>query len=77
MAEFRCISCGAIKQSEKTCTCPSCGYRMFESPFDRSDILKKEIKAFISRLKISKVTLRSSDYYRKVPKKDNGNEKKV
>ena len=56
MPEFKCISCGATRESEKICSCPACGYRMFKTPYDRRDILISEIKNFISRLEIKTVT---------------------
>ncbi|NLV85374.1 MAG: hypothetical protein GXY60_12490, partial [Spirochaetales bacterium] len=56
MAEFKCISCGEIKDSEKPCSCPACGYRMFETPYDRKDILISEIENFISHFQIRTVT---------------------
>ncbi len=56
MAEYRCISCGGVKDSEKPCSCPVCGYRMFETPYDRKAKLISEIEGFISRLQIRTVT---------------------
>ena len=69
MPEFKCISCGAVKESEKPCSCPVCGYRMFETPYERAEILRKEIKDFISHLKLSEIPEQSFDIYRKVPEK--------
>ena len=69
MAEFKCISCGAIKESEKPCSCPVCGYKMFETPYERAEIFRKEIKDFIAHLKLSEIPDQSFDIYRKVPKK--------
>lgn len=56
MAEYKCINCGEIKESEATCSCPVCGYRMFEMPCDRKEVLISEIKNFISRLEVNTVT---------------------
>lgn len=56
MSEFKCISCGTVKESKKSCNCPNCGYRMFQSPYDRKSILITEIKHFISRLEVTTVT---------------------
>ena len=56
MAEFRCISCGAVKESYSVCSCPECGYRMFETPYDRKKKLISEIEGFISQLEVSSVT---------------------
>lgn len=55
MAEFRCISCGALKGSESSCSCPVCGYKMFQTPYDRKSILISEIESFIARLEVKSV----------------------
>ncbi len=55
MAEFKCISCGAVKENDSVCSCPKCGYRMFEMPYDRKEKLVSEIEGFISRLEVSSV----------------------
>ena len=56
MAEYKCISCGRVKESEKVCSCPNCGYRMFQAPYDRKNVLISEIERFISRLEVTNVT---------------------
>ena len=56
MAEFKCINCGEIKESESPCSCPTCGYRMFETPYDRRSKLIAEIESFISHLEWKAVT---------------------
>ena len=56
MAEFKCINCGEIKESENPCSCPACGYRMFETPYDRRSKLVAEIEGFISCLEWKAVT---------------------
>ena len=43
MAEYKCISCGEIKESEESCSCPVCGYKMFEIPYERDEVLRKEM----------------------------------
>jgi len=55
MAEFRCISCGALKESDSSCSCPVCGYKMFQTPYDRKSILISEIERFIARLEVKSV----------------------
>ena len=50
MSEYKCIVCGEIRDGEKQCTCPSCGYMMFETPYDRSKILRSEISRFLTGL---------------------------
>ena len=55
MAEYKCISCGEVKESEGPCSCPMCGYKMFEIPYERKNILASEIDNFISRLEVTTV----------------------
>lgn len=55
MAEYKCISCGEIKESESSCSCPMCGYKMFETPYERKNVLASEIDNFISRLEVTTV----------------------
>ena len=55
MAEYKCISCGEIKESESPCSCPMCGYKMFEMPYERKNVLTSEIDNFISRLEVTTV----------------------
>ena len=55
MAEYKCISCGEIKESESPCSCPMCGYKMFEMPYERKNVLASEIDNFISRLEVTTV----------------------
>ena len=69
MEMFKCISCGAEKESEEACSCSVCGYRMFKVPYVRSRILIKEIQNFIGHLKLSDLEDSAVRYYRKVPPK--------
>ena len=55
MAEYKCISCGKVRESEDSCSCPVCGYKMFETPYDRTGILTSEIERFFSSLEIQTV----------------------
>ena len=50
MSEYKCISCGNTRDSDKPCTCPDCGYRMFSSPYDRRQVLIQEINGFVHKL---------------------------
>lgn len=52
MADYKCISCGEVKESDSLCSCPTCGYRMFESPYDRKTVIISEIENFVSRLQV-------------------------
>ena len=51
MKEYKCISCGYIEEAKKDCTCPKCGHRMYPTPYDRDEVLRKEIIGFIHALK--------------------------
>ena len=62
MGEYKCVSCGAVKESEEACSCPVCGYKMFETPYDRKDKLTSEIEGFISRLEDCSVTREDLDF---------------
>lgn len=55
MAEYQCISCGEIKESDGSCSCPMCGYKMFELPYDRKSVLASEIAGFISHHEVTSV----------------------
>lgn len=55
MAEYKCISCGEIRESESSCSCPVCGYKMFETPYDRRGILISEIERFFSSLEVQTI----------------------
>ena len=55
MATYKCISCGEIKESDSRCSCPMCGYRMFETPYDRAAVLHGEIENFFARLQIKSI----------------------
>ena len=68
MAEFKCISCGEVKESEKECICPVCGYKMFETPYERAEVLRKEIREFIAQHRLNEIPLDSFDIFRKVLK---------
>ena len=59
MAEYKCISCGAERESETGCSCPACGYKMFETPYDRRGILISEIERFFSGVQVRTVTRES------------------
>lgn len=47
MKQFQCINCGEIIESEKSCSCTICGYKMYESPYEKSNLLHEEIKAYL------------------------------
>ncbi len=74
MAEFKCIRCGAVKESDSQGSCPVCGYKTFETPFDRSEILRKEIIRFIAGLRPVTVSSDLFEIVRNAPKKQNGAE---
>lgn len=68
MATWRCISCGTTKESEKSCVCPECGYRMFEAPYERGELLKKEIRGFLQKLMPHEIRRDGFLVYRQVSK---------
>ena len=43
------------QESDSRCSCPMCGYRMFEAPYDRAEVLRSEITTFISKLQVTAV----------------------
>ncbi len=51
MAIYQCIRCGAEKEAQQPCSCPMCGDRMFEAPYDRREQLKNEIRRFAAHLR--------------------------
>ena len=55
MPDYKCISCGEVRESENSCSCPVCGYKMFETPYDRRGILISEIERFFSSLEIQEI----------------------
>ena len=59
MAEYKCISCGEVREGETGCSCPVCGYKMFETPYDRRSILISEIERFFSGVQVRTVTRES------------------
>ena len=80
MAELKCINCGAVKESEKSCSCPVCGYKMLEVPYDKDKALRREIRDFIGKLRLKEVTGDSFEFFREVPLDENDDhdgEKKV
>lgn len=74
MAEYKCIRCGEQRKSGTPCTCPACGYKMYEMPYDRWEVLLDEIRGFIKRLELGAVEREDLSYYRLVPKKEKNGE---
>ena len=71
MRTFKCIGCGATKESDKKCNCMECGYGMFEAPYERAELLRKEIRDFIARLRIEKCHKGLFEIYRNASKGKN------
>ena len=65
MSSYKCISCGNIIESSEPCICPNCGYKMFELPYDRKQILKQEISGFLGKLRPLEIKEGDLSYYRK------------
>lgn len=74
MSEYKCISCGAVREYDKDCSCPVCGYRMFAAPYDRKEKLRKEILDFVTKLKFSEIDDTDFSLYRKKPARKGGEE---
>lgn len=64
MSEYRCISCGEVKESKKGCSCPICGYRMYKTPYEKTTLLKQEIRDFIYHLRLTEIPEDSFKYFR-------------
>ena len=67
MAEFKCICCGETKESEKACTCPNCGYKMYPVPYDRKQVFADEINGFIQHLLLSEIKPKEITFSRQEP----------
>ena len=74
MSTYKCISCGATKNSDKTCQCSVCGYKMFETPYNRAELLKEEVRNYLSQLKYTEVQQNLFEIFRFVTKKTDGAE---
>lgn len=55
MSIYKCICCGNEIESDEPVICSNCGYRMFETPFIRRDVLVKEIEFFINELEYGSI----------------------
>ncbi len=76
MAEFQCIGCGEIVESENECSCPQCGYRMFQRPYDRGEVLKQQIQLFIRKLETPE--FRPEDFqYSRSEMSESGEEQRI
>ncbi len=64
MSEYRCISCGSVRDSKKTCSCLKCGYKMFPTPYDKKEVLISEITGFVKRLTDIPVSEEAFSYFR-------------
>lgn len=53
---YRCIHCGSEQERKSAGTCPDCGYKMFPAPFDKAEILRREIYDFLQRLVYPELT---------------------
>ena len=67
MSEYRCIYCGDVRQTEKGCTCPNCGYKMYLTPYDRKQVLAGEINDFLRHLQLSEVKADAINFFRREP----------
>lgn len=69
MTEYKCICCGAVKESEKACTCANCGYKMYPMPYERKQVLADEIGSFINYLKLGEIEPSEISFVRKEPRR--------
>ena len=76
MAEFKCISCGAVQESEESCICPVCGYKMLEMPYDKEEALKQENRDFIEKLRLTEVNGDFFEFFREVSSDKTGDDGK-
>lgn len=59
MTEYKCIMCGETDENQKIHNCPVCGYRMFQTPYEKNVILRKEIQDFL--LKLCEISVRNKE----------------
>ena len=64
MHEYRCISCGKVKMASESSCCSVCGYKMFQTPYDRRELLKQEICYFIGHLRVTEIQEKAYTFYR-------------
>lgn len=69
MAEYKCICCGESRMSEKECSCSSCGYKMFPVPYDRREMLLRQIREFLGQLRVTGAVSELLTYSREAPEK--------
>ena len=67
MSEYKCICCGEVRQSEKSRTCPNCGYKMYPTPYDRKQVLADEINNFLQHLQLSEIKADAISFFRREP----------
>ena len=65
MSEYKCICCGEVRQSEKSRTCPNCGYKMYPTPYDHKQVLAGEINDFLQQLRLSKMKMEDISFFRR------------
>lgn len=65
MAEYQCICCGEVKQSQKDCICPNCGYKMYLAPYDRKQMLADEINRFLQCLQPDEIKAETVKFFRR------------
>ena len=54
-----------MKESESRCSCPMCGYRMFEMPYDRKTTMLSEIESEEACFRINDLAINGSDLINK------------
>lgn len=71
---YTCIQCGNTMESRGSCLCSKCGYKMYKAPYDRQEVMRREIVGFIKGLEKRSVERTECDYYRLVPREDKAEE---
>lgn len=62
MKQYQCIACGTVKESETSCTCPVCGYMMFQQPYKRNEVIICEIRGFIEKIICQNIDVRELNF---------------
>lgn len=55
MSIYKCVACGREAEAEKERSCPECGCKMFETPYDRAEKLRSEIIDYVVKAADSKI----------------------
>lgn len=62
MKKYQCIACGTVKESKESCTCPVCGYMMFPQPYERSEVMIREIRSLADKTIGQEIDVNTLDF---------------